>query len=137
MGSYFVLPQVLWLSYNEVYNTLRAGIEWAENRRSFVSGAEGVGQINPFEDRRMWRLLLAQLHPDAGGDPELFLFASALKERACDEPPHRNPAQYSIEEKTEELPAEPFLQAWQEAMNSWASRNHEALKSFVFAAAGD
>ena len=34
----------------------------------------------PFEDRRSWRLLLARLHPDAGGDHELFLFACALKD---------------------------------------------------------
>jgi hypothetical protein len=96
-----------------------------------VSGAEGVGQINPFEDRRMWRLLLAQLHPDAGGDHELFLFASALKERACgDGYPEKKLAQDSIEGTTE-LAVEPFLQAWQEAMNCWASGNHEALKSFV------
>ena len=27
------------------------------------------------QDRRAWRLLLARLHPDAGGDHELFLFA--------------------------------------------------------------
>ena len=37
----------------------------------------------PFEDRRSWRLLLARLHPDAGGDHELFLFACALKDEVC------------------------------------------------------
>jgi hypothetical protein len=33
--------------------------------------------------RRMWRLLLARLHPDAGGNHELFLFACAVKEGAA------------------------------------------------------
>ena len=32
------------------------------------------------EDRRMWRLLLAPLHPDAGGDHDLFAFACAVRE---------------------------------------------------------
>ena len=35
------------------------------------------------QDRRAWRLLLARLHPDAGGDHELFLFACALMDSAC------------------------------------------------------
>ena len=33
-----------------------------------------------FEDRRMWRLLLARLHPDAGGDHDLFVFACAMRD---------------------------------------------------------
>lgn len=96
-----------------------------------MSGAEDAGKIDPFEDRRMWRLLLAQLHPDAGGDHELFLFASALKERACDYGSQEEKSAQDSVEGTMDLTVEPFLQAWQEAMNCWASRNHEALRSFV------
>lgn len=30
-------------------------------------------------DRVMWRRLLARVHPDAGGDDELFVWAKALE----------------------------------------------------------
>ncbi len=84
-----------------------------------MSRAGGAGQIDPSEDRRMWRLLLARLHPDAGGDPELFLFANALRERT------------SSHETEAERAAEPFLQAWQDTMDCWASRNRETLRGLV------
>lgn len=84
-----------------------------------MSGAGGVGQINPLEDRRMWRRLLAQLHPDAGGDHDLFLFASALRE-------HANSRETQPGNTTE-----PFLQAWQDTMDCWASRNRESLRGLV------
>jgi hypothetical protein len=32
----------------------------------------------------MWRRLLARLHPDAGGDGELFTFGQAVRERIAD-----------------------------------------------------
>src|SRR4051812_13912036 len=35
----------------------------------------------PLDDSRMWRKLLARLHPDAGGDGELFTFGQAVRER--------------------------------------------------------
>ena len=34
----------------------------------------------PPTDRAMWRRLLARLHPDAGGDDELFVWAKSLEE---------------------------------------------------------
>lgn len=37
----------------------------------------------PLTDRRMWRLLLARAHPDAGGLEELFVWAQALQEELC------------------------------------------------------
>lgn len=43
----------------------------------------------PLDDRRMWRLILARLHDDAGGSDELFLFGQAVRERLLD----GNPAQ--------------------------------------------
>jgi len=84
----------------------------------------------PFEDRRMWRLLLARLHPDAGGDHELFLFARALKEGAYGHT------------RLEDLPAlhdkirakrsaDPFLRAWHDAMEGWASCNRDTLRRFA------
>ncbi len=73
----------------------------------------------PLTDRRMWRLLLARLHPDVGGDNELFNFACALREemRGAEGP--------------DDLRAtEPFLRAWRETMEVWASSNREAFKGF-------
>ena len=68
------------------------------------------------QDRRAWRLLLARLHPDAGGDHELFLFACALmegvrgKRRAHPGPDHA-------------------FSRWRGGMDSWAARNREGLRS--------
>jgi hypothetical protein len=102
-----------------------------------------AGREAPFEDRHMWRLLLARLHPDAGGDHELFLFAHALREGAYGRgglestspavDDGRTPTKHS---------AEPFLRTWHDAMGGWASCNRETLKRFLldetpFAPAGD
>ena len=65
------------------------------------------------QDRRAWRLLLAQLHPDAGGDHELFLFTCALMESVCGK---RRPG-----------PDHAFSR-WRGGMDSWASRNREGLR---------
>jgi hypothetical protein len=40
--------------------------------------------IPPPWDRRMWRLLLARVHPDAGGQHELFIWARQLKDHVCE-----------------------------------------------------
>jgi hypothetical protein len=89
-----------------------------------------VGQEAPFENRHMWRLLLARVHPDAGGDHELFLFAHALKEGVgVNLDPKSNPA--SDGERGTERGAEPSLRAWHDAMGCWASRNRETLKRFM------
>lgn len=77
-----------------------------------------------FEDRRMWRLLLAQLHPDAGGNHELFTFACTVREEVCGKEPHRGKAAYPRERRVEH-----FLRGWQDAINSWASRNRDALRN--------
>ncbi len=37
----------------------------------------------PLTSKRMWRLLLARAHPDAGGSEELFIFTQALREKVC------------------------------------------------------
>jgi hypothetical protein len=77
-----------------------------------------AGQKGAFGDRHMWRLLLARLHPDAGGDHELFLFACALKDEVCRERlfGHDGPAM-----------DHPFS-TWRSTMSSWASGNRDALR---------
>jgi hypothetical protein len=80
-----------------------------------------AGREAPFEDHQMWRLLLARLHPDTGGDHELFLFACALREEVCG---------YGRPDAAEGgHPAEPFLRAWHEAMGRWAAGNRRTLKT--------
>ena len=88
-----------------------------------MAEARGAGRPGPFEDRHTWRLLLARLHPDAGGDHNLFTFACAVREELCSEgPSEREPA------RRRERRAESFLQSWQDAMGCWASRNRDSLK---------
>lgn len=85
------------------------------------------------EDPRMWRLLLARLHPDSGGDQELFAFASAVKEELCRErPPVRRAAGARGEPRMgrrERRHSEAFLEDWQRAMSLWSSRNRDALRA--------
>ena len=88
--------------------------------------ARDVERLAPFEDRRMWRLLLARLHPDAGGDQHLFSFACALRDEVagsvCDT---RNT---ETGERTTDQSAH-FLRTWHDAMGHWSSTNSEALKN--------
>ena len=83
-----------------------------------------AGLEGPFEDRHMWRLLLARLHPDAGGDHELFLFACALKDELCG---RRRFASGGSAARDEPVTEHSFLM-WRSTMNSWASRNRASLK---------
>lgn len=77
-----------------------------------------------FEDPRTWRRLLARLHPDAGGDHELFLFACALKDDLCARPqPLDGPHSHAAPER------ESYLRVWRSGLNSWASRNRDALRT--------
>jgi hypothetical protein len=93
-----------------------------------------AGSWEGLEDPRMWRLLLARLHPDAGGDQELFAFACAIKDEVYRErPPVRRAAGARGDppraRHRERHPAETFLEDWQRAMSYWSSRNREALRS--------
>jgi hypothetical protein len=90
-----------------------------------VAEARYVGQYTSFEDRRMWRLLLAQLHPDAGGSHELFTFACAVKEEVCGKERPKGENACHREPRVEH-----FLREWQDAINHWAVSNREALKTF-------
>jgi hypothetical protein len=86
--------------------------------------AEGyAGREAPFKDRHMWRLLLARLHPDAGGDHELFLFACVLKDELCGGRRFTNGTAARGESGT----GHSFLM-WRSTMSSWASRNRDSLK---------
>jgi hypothetical protein len=94
-----------------------------------MAEAANAGQPMLLKDRHMWRMLLAKLHPDAGGDHELFLFACAVREGICgSRHPERKPASKDSERRAER-PAEHFPHAWRDDMNGWASSNREALKN--------
>jgi hypothetical protein len=94
-----------------------------------VFEARDAGRLASSDDRRMWRLLLARLHPDAGGDHELFAFACAIRDEMsganCSERNTGSDAAGSGEGR-----ATPFLRAWQEAMDHWSSSNRDALNNF-------
>ena len=80
-----------------------------------------------FEDRRMWRLLLARLHPDSGGDHDLFAFACAMR----DEMSGTRGATDAGEKdgvRTKEVLVPPFLRAWQDTMGDWSAGNRNALR---------
>ncbi|MBA3473944.1 MAG: hypothetical protein H0T57_12080 [Rubrobacter sp.] len=70
---------------------------------------------SPPTDGRLWRLLLARTHPDAGGTDELFVWAQALREILEDGPPDRqvcgrcNPGSSSPTEESDRIPFEPDL----------------------------
>ena len=67
-----------------------------------MSEARDAERLVAFEDRRMWRLLLARLHPDAGEEDG----ARSTKGLVT-----------------------PFLRAWQETMDDWSSGNRDALRN--------
>ena len=85
-----------------------------------VYEARDAGRLASFEDRRMWRLLLARLHPDAGGDHDLFAFACAIRDEVSNGNRGGNAG-------STDSAAAPFLQTWQEAMGHWSSGNRDAL----------
>jgi hypothetical protein len=76
----------------------------------------------------MWRLLLARLHPDAGGDHDLFAFACAVRDEVSR---GKHPAEGAgSEEKARNAGrAAPFLRTWHEAMGQWSSSNCDALNN--------
>jgi hypothetical protein len=84
-----------------------------------------------FEDHRVWRLLLARLHPDAGGDHELFVFAHALREGAYGHRCFESPPALHDDKRRTKGSADPFLRSWHDAMEGWASCNRNTLKRFA------
>jgi hypothetical protein len=94
-----------------------------------MAEAKNVDRTAFLADRHMWRLLLAKLHPDAGGDHELFLFACALRDGTYGGGRLGRKQTRNNGERRAERPAEHFPRAWRDAMGCWALRNREALKN--------
>lgn len=88
-----------------------------------VFQARDAERFASFEDRRMWRLLLARLHPDAGGDHDLFAFACAVR----DEMSRQDLTAKSTGDEEMVQSAAPFLRAWEESMSRWSTSNRDAL----------
>lgn len=72
-------------------------------------------------------MLLARLHPDAGGDNDLFAFACAVREEMYGATRPERGTTREGERETVYPPAS-FLRAWQHTMDLWASNNRDALK---------
>jgi hypothetical protein len=94
-----------------------------------VFEAKDAERLAPFEDRRMWRLLLARLHPDAGGDHDLFAFACAVRDEVAAGGVRAAGNARTDDSRGPEDPA-PFLRTWQDTMGHWSSTNRDALKNF-------
>jgi hypothetical protein len=95
-----------------------------------AKGAERLAEERaPFEDRRMWRLLLARLHPDAGGDHDLFAFACAIRDEMISGNRVASTTASSDNARSTQCAAAPFLRTWQEAMVHWSTSNHDSLKN--------
>jgi hypothetical protein len=93
-----------------------------------VHEAKRAARLVSFKDRRMWRLLLARLHPDAGGDHDLFAFACAVREEMSrGKHPAQDAAGQDKAGNTES--AAPFLRSWHEAMGQWSSSNRDAFNN--------
>ena len=87
-------------------------------------------QLTLFEERRMWRLLLARLHPDTGGDHDLFAFACAVRDEVCGVVRLAGNPEPDDGARGTEGSAAPFLRTWQDAMDHWSSTNRDTLKNF-------
>jgi hypothetical protein len=92
-----------------------------------VYGARNAAGLASFEDRRMWRLLLARLHPDVGGDHDLFAFACAVRDEVSK---HLKDDAGSEDKARNTEDTAPFLRSWHEAMGRWSSSNRDALNTF-------
>jgi hypothetical protein len=94
-----------------------------------VYEARDAARPTTFEDRRMWRLLLARLHPDAGGDHDLFTFACAVRDEVYREK-HLAEGAGTENETRNMADAASFLGTWHEAMGRWSSSNRDVLSDF-------
>jgi hypothetical protein len=94
-----------------------------------VSETRDADRLLAFEDRRMWRLLLARLHPDAGGDHDLFAFACAMRDEISSANSMAKDAGAEDCARGTEGLVTPFLRAWQDTMNDWSSCNRDALRN--------
>lgn len=92
--------------------------------------ARDAERLASVEDRRMWRLLLARLHPDAGGDHALFAFASAIRDEMSGGDRAARSTAGDDDAQSRENRVAPFLRTWQDAMGQWSSSNRDAVNSF-------
>jgi hypothetical protein len=115
---------------NEVYTSFQPSIECAKQRRfCLVSETRDAERLVAFENRRMWRLLLARLHPDAGGDHDLFTFACAMRDEMSSASSLAKDTEREDSVRGTEGLVAPFLRAWQDAMGDWSSGNRNALRN--------
>jgi hypothetical protein len=94
-----------------------------------VYEARNAARLASSQDRRMWRLLLARLHPDAGGDHDLFAFACAVRDEMLRGRPSADVVGSEDTARNTESTA-PFLRTWHEAMGQWSSSNRDAFNDF-------
>jgi hypothetical protein len=94
-----------------------------------VSETRDAERFVALEDRRMWRLLLARLHPDAGGDHDLFTFACAMRDEIFGAGSVAKDAVKDDGARSTEDLVTPFLRAWQDTMDNWSSGNRDALRN--------
>jgi hypothetical protein len=115
---------------NEVYTSFQPSIECAKERRFCqVSETKETERLLAFEERRMWRLLLARLHPDAGGDHDLFAFACAMRDEMSSASSLAKDTEREDSVRGTEGLVAPFLRAWQDTMGDWSSGNRNALRN--------
>jgi hypothetical protein len=94
-----------------------------------VSETRDAERLIAFEDRRMWRLLLARLHPDAGGDHDLFAFACAMRDEMSGAGSVAKDAGEEEGTRSTDGLVTPFLRVWQDTMDDWSSGNRDALRN--------
>jgi hypothetical protein len=94
-----------------------------------VSETKETERLVAFEDRRMWRLLLARLHPDTGGDHDLFTFACAIRAEMSRASSVAKDVEGEDSARSTEGLVTPFLRAWQITMEDWSSGNRDALRN--------
>ena len=94
-----------------------------------MSETNETERLLAFEDRRMWRLLLARLHPDTGGDHDLFTFACAIRDEMSSASSLAKDTEREDSVRGTEGLVAPFLRAWQDAMGDWSSGNRNALRN--------
>ncbi len=98
------------------------------HRRDKVEHRSNNGAVPNPNDHRMWRLLLAKLHPDAGGDHELFVFASTVKDSVCGNE-HLEDKLGDHARPGAEHPTIAYLRLWQTIMNHWTYAPSRAAHS--------
>ena len=94
-----------------------------------MSETKETERLVAFEDRRMWRLLLARLRPDTGGDHDLFTFACAIRDEMSRASSVAKDAEGEDSARSTEGLVTPFLRTWQNTMDDWSSGNRDALRN--------